>query len=58
MSFQEMKVKFRNYRNKRIQNKEQFTRSVNRSKGGDVGIFVMLAIVAIIMVLPMVYAIC
>lgn len=58
MSFQELKVKFRNYRNKRLQNKEQFTRSVNRSKGGDVGIFVMLAIVAVIMVLPMVYAIC
>ncbi len=58
MSFQEIKVKFRNYRNKRLQNKEQFTRSVNRSKGGDIGIFVMLAIVAIIMVLPMVYAIC
>ena len=58
MSFEELKVKYRNYRNKRLQNKEQFTRSVNRSKGGDVGIFVMLAIVAIIMVLPMVYAIC
>ncbi len=58
MSFQDLKVKFRNYRNKRLQNKEQFTRSVTRSTGGDVGIFIMLAIVAVIMVLPMVYAIC
>lgn len=58
MSFQELKVKYRNYRNKRLQNKAQFTRSINRSKGGDVGIFIMLAIVAVIMVLPLVYAIC
>ncbi len=58
MSFQELKVKYRNYRNKRLQNKDHFTRSVNRSKGGDIGIFIMLAIVAVIMVLPMVYAIC
>ncbi len=58
MTFQELKVKARNYNNKRLQNKAQFTRSINRSKGGDVGIFVMLAIVAIIMVLPLVYAIC
>ncbi len=57
MSFQELKVKYVNYRNKRLQNKTQFTRSINRSKGGDVGIFVMLAIVAVIMVLPLVYAI-
>lgn len=58
MSFDEVKTKWRNYRNKRLQNKTQFTRSVNRSKGGDVGIFILLAIVAVIMVLPMVYAIC
>ena len=58
MSFDEVKTKWRNYRNKRLQNKTQFTRSVNRSKGGDVGIFILLAIVALIMVLPMVYAIC
>lgn len=58
MSFQEMKAKYIKYRNKRLQNKTQFTRSINRSKGGDVGIFIMLAIVAVIMVLPMVYAIC
>ena len=58
MTFQELKVKYRDYHNRRLRNKERFTRSVNRSKGGDVGIFVMLAIVAIIMVLPMVYAIC
>ena len=58
MSFDEVKTKWRNYRNKRLQNKTQFTRSINRSKGGDVGIFILLAIVALIMVLPMVYAIC
>ncbi len=58
MSFDEIKTKWRNYRNKRLQNKTQFTRSINRSKGGDVGIFILLAIVALIMVLPMVYAIC
>jgi len=58
MSFQELKTKYRNYRNKKLTNKQQFTRSINRSKGGDVGIFIMLAIVAVIMVLPMVYAIC
>ncbi len=58
MTFQQIKVNYVNYRNRRLRNKEQFTRSVNRSKGGDVGIFVMLAIVAVIMVLPMVYAIC
>ena len=58
MSFQELKVKYVDYRNKRLRNKTQFTRSINRSKGGDVGIFIMLAIVAVIMVLPLVYAIC
>ncbi len=58
MTFQDVKAKYVKYRNQREQEKAQFTRSVNRSKGGDVGIFIMLAIVAIIMVLPMVYAIC
>ena len=58
MSFDEVKTKWRNYRSKRLQDKTQFTRSINRSKGGDVGIFILLAIVALIMVLPMVYAIC
>ncbi len=58
MSFQTIKQKYVNYRNKRLQNKTQFTRSINRSKGGDIGIFVMLAIVAVIMVMPLVYAIC
>lgn len=58
MSFQDIKVKYVNYRNKRLANKPQFQRSVNRSKGGDIGIFIMLGIVAFIMVLPMVYAIC
>ena len=57
MSFQQVKEKYVHYRNKRLQNKQQFTRSINRSKGGDIGIFVMLAIVAVIMVLPLVYAI-
>ncbi len=57
MSFAELKAKYVRYRNKRLQNKTQFTRSINRSKGGDVGIFIMLAIVAVIMVLPMVYSI-
>ena len=58
MTFQELKVKYRNYRNKMLRNKPQFQRSINRSKGGDIGIFIMLGIVAVIMVLPMVYAIC
>ena len=58
MSFQELKAKYVRYRNKRLQNKQQFQRSINRSKGGDIGIFVMLGIVAVIMVAPMVYAIC
>ena len=58
MSFQEIKAKYVRYRNKRLQNKPQFQRSINRSKGGDIGIFIMLGIVAVIMVLPMVYAIC
>lgn len=57
MDFQELKAKYIRYRNIRLQNKTQFTRSINRSKGGDVGIFIMLAIVAVVMVLPMVYAI-
>ena len=57
MSFQQMKEKYVNYRNRRLRNKTQFTRSINRSKGGDIGIFVMLAIVAVIMVMPLVYAI-
>ncbi len=58
MAFKDIKAKLVAYNNKRLQNKTQFTRSINRSKGGDVGIFIMLAIVAIIMVLPLVYAIC
>ncbi len=58
MNFAELKSKYVRYRNKRLQNKTQFTRSINRSKGGDVGIFIMLAIIAVIMVLPLVYSIC
>lgn len=38
-------------------NRVQFKRSVNRSAGGDVGIYILLAIVAAVMVLPMVYSI-
>ncbi len=57
MSFQELKVKFRDYQNRKARDKAEFNRSINRSKGGDIGIFIMLAIVAVIMVLPLVYAI-
>ena len=39
-------------------NRVHFKRSVNRSAGGDVGIYIMLALIAVVMVLPMVYAIC
>lgn len=39
-------------------NRVHFKRSVNRSAGGDVGIYIMLGIVAFVMVLPMVYAVC
>lgn len=39
-------------------NRVHFKRSVNRSAGGDIGIYIMLGIVAIVMVLPMVYAVC
>ncbi len=58
MTFQELKVKYRDYQNRKARDKAEFNRSINRSKGGDIGIFVMLAIVAVIMVLPLVYAIC
>ena len=53
----DFKSKWREYRNRREVKRAQFTRSLNRSKGGDVGIFILLAIVAVVMVLPMVYAI-
>ncbi len=39
-------------------NRVHFKRSVNRSAGGDVGIYIMLGIVAFVMVLPMIYAVC
>ncbi|MEG2004041.1 MAG: carbohydrate ABC transporter permease [Clostridia bacterium] len=42
---------------KNKQPKEQFTRSVNRSLKGDIGIFIILAIAGAIMVLPLVFAI-
>ena len=57
MAKKDFKTRWRDYQNKREVKKASFSRSINRSKGGDVGIFIMLAIVAVIMVLPMVYAI-
>ena len=44
-------------RSKVKQPKEQFKRSVTRSVGGDIGIYIILAIFGVIMVLPLVYAI-
>jgi len=38
-------------------NKQVFKRSVTRSAGGDVGIYILLGIVATVMVLPMIFAI-
>ncbi len=51
---EKIKVAYRRYDTNRV----HFKRSVNRSAGGDVGIYIMLALVAIVMVLPMVYAVC
>jgi len=55
----DLKQKYIAYRNKRIIQKgpSSFKRSINRSKGGDAAIFILLGIVAVIMVMPMVYAI-
>jgi ABC-type glycerol-3-phosphate transport system permease component len=55
----DLKQKYIAYKNKRIIKKgpDTFRRSINRSKGGDIGIYIILGIVAVIMVLPMVYAI-
>ena len=44
-------------RSKVKQPKEQFKRSVTRSVGGDIGIYIILAIFGVIMVLPLVSAI-
>ena len=44
-------------RSKVKQPKEQFKRSVTRSVGGDLGIYIILAIFGVIMVLPLGYAI-
>ena len=49
-----IKTAYRKYQTNRV----RFKRSVTRSAGGDVGIYILLAIVAVVMVLPMVYAIC
>ena len=51
---EKIKVAYRRYDTNRV----HFKRSVNRSAGGDVGIYIMLGLVAIVMVLPMVYAVC
>lgn len=51
---EKIKVAYRRYDTNRV----HFKRSVNRSAGGDVGIYIMLALVAIVMVLPMIYAVC
>jgi ABC-type glycerol-3-phosphate transport system permease component len=51
---EKIKVAYRRYDT----NRAHFKRSVNRSAGGDVGIYIMLALVATVMVLPMIYAIC
>ena len=42
---------------KNKQPKEQFKRSVNRSAGGDVGIYIILAVFGALMVIPLIYAI-
>ena len=57
MAKKDFKTRWREYQNKREVKRAQFSRSLNRSKGGDIFIFVLLAIVAAVMVLPMVYAI-
>lgn len=50
---------FISLKEKRLKKKgpDTFKRSVTRSAGGDVGIYIFLGVVACIMVLPMVYAI-
>lgn len=52
-----MVEKFKTYRQRRQMDKVQFKRSINRSAGGDVGIYIVLTIVGAIMVLPLIYAI-
>ena len=44
-------------RSRAKQPKEQFRRSINRSVGGDIAIYVILALVGAVMALPLVYAI-
>ena len=51
---EKIKAAYRRYDTNRVHLK----RSVNRSAGGDVGIYIMLGLVAVVMVLPMVYAVC
>jgi len=56
--FEKIKNKITTAYRKYQTNRVRFKRSVTRSAGGDVGIYILLAIVAVVMVLPMVYAIC
>ena len=58
MMFDKIKNKIKDAYRKYQTNRVRFKRSVTRSAGGDVGIYILLAIVAVVMVLPMVYAIC
>ena len=44
-------------RSRAKQPKEQFRRTINRSVGGDIAIYVILALVGAVMALPLVYAI-
>jgi ABC-type glycerol-3-phosphate transport system permease component len=55
----DFKQKYIAYKNKRIIKKgpTTFKKSINRSKGGDIAIYILLGLVAVVMVLPMVYAI-
>lgn len=58
MMFDKLKNKIKDAYRKYQTNRVRFKRSVTRSAGGDVGIYILLGIVAVVMVLPMVYAIC
>jgi ABC-type glycerol-3-phosphate transport system permease component len=54
-----IKERFKNYIEKRQRNKSHntFRRSINRSTGGDIGIYVLLGIVGVIMAAPLYFAI-
>lgn len=57
--FSKLIEKYKQYKEYRIRKKgpDTFKRSVVRSAGGDVGIYIILGIVAVMMVLPVVYSI-